>query len=277
MKIITWNVNGLRSVWQKGFLAFVSQTKPDILCLQEIKIQPEQLEKLEVPKGYCLFSNCAQRKGYSGVAIYLNKSCARSHLAQIENSLGLDRFDDEGRFLQLKFPKFTLINLYLPHGGRQKENLDYKLKVYDFLLKRLARRKNRPLILAGDFNVAHQEIDLARPRQNQNNIMFTPAERKQLDDLITLGFIDTFRVLNPEGGHYTWWPYFADARKRNLGWRIDYCFVSKLLLPRLKKSFILSKVLGSDHCPVGVELDNRLTELSNQKDGSIEIKSQSGI
>ncbi|MDP2926851.1 MAG: exodeoxyribonuclease III [bacterium] len=250
MKIITWNVNGIRSVYKKGFLNFIAKVKPDILCLQEIKIQPEQLEELTIPKGYHLFFNCAQKPGYSGVAV-LTKEKPKL----VEDKTGLVRFDQEGRFLKLTFSKFILINFYFPHGGRQKENLDYKLETYRFFLKYLNKIKNKHLILTGDFNIAHQEIDLARPKQNQNNIMFTSEERKQIDKLVGLGFVDAFRVFHKDGGHYTWWPYFALARQRNIGWRIDYCFISKPLLPRLKKTFILPEILGSDHCSAGIELN----------------------
>jgi exodeoxyribonuclease-3 len=251
MKIITWNVNGIRNVYKKGFLKFVAKTKPDILCLQEIKIQPEQLEKLTVPKGYSLFFNCAQKPGYSGVAVLTKKKPER-----VEDKAGFTRFDREGRFLKLVFPKFILINFYFPHGGRLKENLGYKLKTYRLLLARLAKTKNKPLILAGDFNIAHQEIDLARPKQNRNNIMFTAEERKQLDNLINLGFVDTFRVFHKEGGHYTWLTYYKKAKEKGLGWRIDYCFVSRSLLSCLKDAFILDKItLGSDHRPSGINFE----------------------
>ena len=158
--------------------------------------------------------------------------------------------------LKLKYPDFTLVNFYIPHGGRQKENLSYKLEVYELLLNFLSKIKNQNVIVIGDFNIAHQEIDLARPKDNQKNIMFTPEERRKLDEIIELGFIDSFRIFNKKGGNYTWWPYFVDARERNLGWRIDYIFVSKPLWNKLKGAFILKDVYGSDHCPVGIELIN---------------------
>ena len=252
MKILTWNVNGLRNVYKNGFLNFVKKEKPDILCLQEIKAQPAQLEKLPIPAGYFLFFNCAQKKGYSGVAVYTKEKPEK-----IENQVGLAQFDTEGRFLKLKFSQFILVNLYLPHGARDKSKLGYKLATYRFLLKYLARLKNKSLLVVGDFNIAHKEIDLAKPKQNQNNIMFTPSERKQIGDLINMGFIDTFRVFHKEGGHYTWLTYFKNAREKGLGWRIDYCFVSKPLLPYLKDAFILPEItLGSDHCPSGISFDS---------------------
>jgi len=250
MKILSWNVNGLRAIYKKGFWEWFEKIKADIVCLQETKIQDEQLSfDLVRLKNYSSFFNSASKKGYSGVGVFSKKKPL-----EIKRKLGLKRFDNEGRFLELQYPEFTLINLYLPHGGRQKENLAYKLKVYQFLFKYLQKMNKQKLILIGDFNIAHQEIDLARPKQNKNNIMFTPKEREQIDRLIDLGFTDSFRKFYKEGGHYTWWPYLANARQRNLGWRIDYAFVSKRLTPNLKKSFILSQVKGSDHCPMGIEI-----------------------
>jgi len=250
MKIISWNVNGIRAVYKRGFLKWLTKSRADIVCLQEIKAQAEQIPAdLLKPKNYSACFNFAAKKGYSGVAVY-----TKQKPISVEYKLGLKRFDQEGRILKLKYPKFTLINLYLPHGGRQKENLNYKLECYKVLLKYLKRIKSKNIILIGDFNIAHQEIDLARPRDNKNNIMFTPAERKQIDKLINLGFTDTFRKFNQKTGNYTWWPYFNNCRQRNLGWRIDYAFISNKLTPKLKKSFILNKVTGSDHCPIGISV-----------------------
>jgi exodeoxyribonuclease-3 len=250
MKILSWNVNGLRAIYKKGFWEWFGKINPDILCLQETKIQDEQLSfDLVKLKNYSSFFNSASKKGYSGVGVFSKKKPL-----EIKRKLGLKRFDNEGRFLELQYPEFTLINLYLPHGGRQKENLAYKLKAYDCLLKYLQKMNKQKVILIGDFNIAHQEIDLARPKQNKNNIMFTSKEREQIDKLIKLGFTDSFRKFHKEGGHYTWWPYFANARERNLGWRIDYAFVSKNLSSKIKDAFILSQVQGSDHCPIGIEI-----------------------
>jgi len=253
MKIISWNVNGLRAVFKKDFSGWLKKSGADIVCLQEIKANYDQIpEELCHLKNYYLFTNSAQKKGYAGVAVF-----SKIKPLAVETKLGLKRFDDEGRFLRLKFPDFDLINLYLPHGGREKENLGYKLVVYDYLLKDLPatlRQAQGKLILIGDFNVAHTELDLARPKNNQKNTMFTPEERACLDKLIDIGFIDTFRIYHQSGGHYSWWPYFANARARNLGWRIDYAFVSKKLTLRLKDAFILKEVFGSDHCPIGLEI-----------------------
>lgn len=253
MKIISWNVNGLRSVCKKGFSNFLLSEKPEIICLQEIKVQKEKIpEELLQLKNYYSFFNFAHKKGYSGVAVF----CQEKPL-QIKTKIGLERFDQEGRFLALEFKSYTLINLYLPHGGRGKENLDYKLAAYRQLIKFLGAHKNNKIVLVGDFNIAHEEIDLARPKQNKNIIMFTPTERKQIDRILKFGFLDSFRIFNQEKGHYTWWCYMADCRKRNIGWRIDYGFVSKNMRGQLKNAFILPEVLGSDHCPIGIEVEPR--------------------
>lgn len=250
MKIISWNVNGLRAVYKRNFLKWLKKSSADIVCLQEIKAQTEQLPPdLIKVKNYYSYFNPSIRKGYAGVAVYVKEKPLR-----VEQGLGMERFDQEGRMLKLKYSDFILINLYLPHGGRQKENLGYKLKAYNLLLNYLKKNKRKNIILIGDFNIAHKEIDLARPKQNKNNTMFTPRERKQIDNMVKLGFTDTLRKFHKKGGYYTWWPYFANARERNLGWRIDYAFLSESLTPELKSSFILSRVTGSDHCPIGIEI-----------------------
>lgn len=247
MKIISWNINGLRSVHKKGFIDWLEKENPDILCLQEIKLQQSQTDFLPPLKNYFSFYSFAQKPGYSGTAIF-----SKIKPLTVDKSLGFVRFDNEGRFLELKFPEFTLFNLYMPHGGRGKEKLDYKLESYQYLLNRLHQPN---LILVGDFNIAHTELDLARPKDNKNNIMFTPEEREQLDKLINLGLVDTFRCINGEGGNYTWWPYRLNARERNLGWRIDYCFTKGNITSKLQDAFILENTFGSDHCPVGIILN----------------------
>jgi exodeoxyribonuclease-3 len=250
MKIISWNVNGIRAAVKKGFLEWFQKTKPDILCLQEVRAVQDQIPvNLVKPHGYYTYFNAAHKKGYSGVAVYTKEKPIK-----VEYKLGMKRFDQEGRMISLKYQNFTLINLYLPNGGRDKENLDYKLKAYQCLLNYLKENKNKSIILTGDFNIAHQEIDLARPKQNYNNTMFTPKEREQIDKIINMNLADTFRVFNKKGENYTWWSNFANARNRNLGWRIDYVFISQKLTLNLKKAFILPKVKGSDHCPIGIEI-----------------------
>ena len=251
MKIISWNVNGIRAIAQKGFLKWFKRVKAEIICLQEIKAQYGQIPvDLINFKNYQVFLNSAQKKGYAGVAIYTKQKPLK-----VETKLSMRRFDKEGRMLHLKYSKFDIINFYLPQGGREKENLDYKLGAYQHIFKYLKKIKSKKIILIGDFNIAHQEIDLARPKQNQNNTMFTPMERKQIDKIIKMSFTDTLRHFYKEGGYYTWWPYAYQARKRNIGWRIDYIFASKALMPKLEKAFILSKVQGSDHCPIGIEFE----------------------
>ncbi len=251
MKIITWNVNGLRSVYRKNFLAWLKQEKPDIVCLQEIKVSQKDLpNELKNIKGYFAYFSHAQKPGYSGCGIY-----TKIKPQKIEYKIGNKKIDNQGRFIRCDFSKFILINLYLPHGGREKQNLNFKLETYKTLFAYLKKIKSKkPIILAGDFNVAHTEIDLARPKQNQNNIMFTLAERKMIDRLIVFNFVDTFRKFNQGLGYYTWWPYRFGAREKNLGWRIDYIFISQKSISKVKKAFIKNKILGSDHCPSGIEI-----------------------
>ncbi len=252
MKIISWNVNGIRSVISKNELPKLLKSKADFYCFQELKSQEKDIpSELSNLKGYQLYLNCGERKGYSGVGILTNQQPIT-----IETKIGFNPFDKEGRFLLLEFKNYILINLYVINGGQKKEKLEYKLNFYNHLLKKyLPKLKHKNIILIGDFNIAHQEIDLARPKENKHSIMFTPEERKQIDKLLTLDFIDTFRHLNKEGHNYTWWPYFANARIRNLGWRIDYCFISKPLLPKLQTAFIIPNQLGSDHCPIGISIN----------------------
>lgn len=254
MKIVSFNVNGVRSAYRKGFSEWMLKENPDIVCLQEIKSG-------EVPSTGDLFSpdlstiyhisiNPAKKKGYSGVLVY-----SKAKPTNISKELGLERFDNEGRILAVEFDNLTLVNLYIPHGGRKKENLGYKLDSYDRLVGRLSKIKDKNVILTGDFNVAHKEIDLARPEQNRNNIMFTPEERLKLDTIVNLGFIDSFREFNKDGGNYTWWPYLKSARDENIGWRLDYIFASKPLTSKLKSAFILKEIFLSDHCPMGIEIN----------------------
>lgn len=251
MKIISWNVNGLRSCYRKGFLIWIKTEQPDVVCLQEIKVNqstlPQELKNID---GYFFYLNSAQKRGYAGTAIYTKEK----PLAVLDK-IGLSTFENEGRMIILTFAKYILINLYFPHGGRAKEKLEYKLNCYQKFQRYLKSTKQQKIILVGDFNIAHTELDLARPKQNRDNIMFTSKERQMLDKIIDLGFIDSFRQFHQEGNYFSWWPYAFDARQRNLGWRIDYIFVSQNLSQNLTDAFILKNVLGSDHCPVGIELE----------------------
>lgn len=243
-------MNGLRAIYKKGLIEWIKDSQADLICLQEIKIQTEQIPpSLSKLNGYYCYFNCASSKGYSGVAVF-----SKQKPLSVKFKLGLKRFDDEGRIIELKYPNLTFISLYMPHGGRNKENLGYKLESYKTFFDYLKKIKDKNIIITGDFNIAHKEIDLARPKDNFQNTMFTKEERKQINKLIKLGFTDTFRKLHKEGNHFTWWPYFVNARQRNLGWRIDYIFISKNFSSHLQDSFILNKVIGSDHCPVGIEI-----------------------
>ena len=243
MRILSWNVNGLRAAERNGFLKRLEEINADIVCLQEVKTYPEQLsDQLRNPLNYYPLFNPAKKKGYS-----------KLKPLKIEDKIGLGKFDGEGRSLKVKFSNFILLNVYMPHGGRKKENMGYKLTAYSHLLASL--RHHGEVVVAGDFNIAHHEIDLARPNQNHKNTMFTTKERSKIDDLVNLGFEDSFRLFNQKPGYYSWFPYGFDARERNLGWRIDYAFVSKDLRSKMKTSSILKDVTGSDHCPVLLEIE----------------------
>lgn len=251
MRVISWNVNGLRSVYRSDFVKWAEGSGADIICLQEVKAHEADVANLPIPTGYTLYFNCAERKGYSGVACYVKKEPE-----WVGNKIGHERFDSEGRMLELVYHDFTLVNFYIPNGARDKRDVPYKLEVYEKLTERFEKllKDRTPLVLVGDFNVARQDIDLARPKENKNSTMFSPEERAALERLLSLGFTDTFRALHPdEPGRYTWWPYFANARPRNIGWRIDYGLVSPELAPKVKNAVIWDQVPGSDHCPIEVD------------------------
>ena len=249
MKLISWNVNGLRAVLKKNFLEYLDTEKPDVLCLQETKAMPEQVEQLW-PASYTTYWNSAEKKGYSGTVIF-----TRRRPMEISTGLGITEHDREGRVLTAEFAEFFLVNVYVPNSQRELTRLAYRQHWdRDFLayLKKLEKKK--PVIFCGDLNVAHTEIDLANPKANVKNHGFTPEERAGFGALVKAGFVDTFREFEKGGGHYTWWSPMAGARARNVGWRIDYVLVSAALRPRLKSAFIRHEVPGSDHCPVGIEL-----------------------
>lgn len=251
MRLISWNVNGIRAIAKKGFVDWLNTEKPDVLCLQETKAHPEQLsEALLKPKGYHAYWSSAERKGYSGTVTYTKKKPVSVQ------DLGIKKFDSEGRTVMTEFDDFVLFNIYFPNGQKDEERLQYKLDFYDSYLKlaESLRKKGKSIVLCGDVNTAHKPIDLARPKANEKVSGFLPVERKWLDKLVKKGYIDTFRHFNKEPDNYTWWDYYTRARERNVGWRIDYFFISEELLPRLRKAFILSEVMGSDHCPLGIEL-----------------------
>ena len=254
MKIISWNVNGIRAVARKGFLDFLKKAKPDILCLQEIKISEDAIlkEKFDFP-GYIEYWHPAKRPGYSGTAILVKSK--KLKVKSNKNGIRVKEYDIEGRVQTIEFEKFSLINVYFPHANHELTRLDYKLKFNREIFKYAKKlEKKTPVIIAGDFNVAHQEIDLARPKDNVGNPGFTDEERAWMDKFLNSGFVDTFRKLHPKKQKYSWWSYKFNARERNIGWRIDYFCTSAKMMRQVKKAFILNKILGSDHCPVGIEL-----------------------
>ena len=252
MLILSWNVNGLRSVGKKGFSEWLQKVKPEILCMQETKASPGQLTKelREIP-GYKSYFSSAQKKGYSGVAIYTNEEPL-----SIKYGMDIERFDNEGRIIIAEYDEFFIFNVYFPNGKQSSDRLTYKMEFYDSFLETMNNYlcKGKGLIVCGDVNTAHTEIDLARPKENEKVSGFLPEERAWIDRFLASGFADTFRMFVKEGGHYTWWDMKSGARARNVGWRIDYFFSDKAFSSRIKSAFILQDVMGSDHCPVGIEI-----------------------
>lgn len=252
MRITTWNVNGYRAVLKKGFKESIQQLNPDVLCLQEVKAKPEQLsdEDIALP-GYEKIWNSAERPGYSGVASYIQKN-----LIKHQKGLGFDEFDVEGRVIQMDLGDFILFNIYFPNGQRGQERVDYKLRFYAELLNicDALHKQGRNVVITGDFNTAHNEIDLANPKENSETSGFLPEERVWIDHFLDHGFVDAYRSLYPEKVQYTWWTYRVNARARGIGWRLDYYLVSEAFMPKVKDVLIHDQVLGSDHCPVSLEL-----------------------
>lgn len=248
MKLISWNVNGLRAILKKGFVDWVKQEKPDVLCLQETKCSDDDTQ-LDLP-GYRAYWNCAQKKGYAGTA-----TLTQIEPLAVQTGMGKPEFDGEGRLLTLEFRAFYLINVYTPNSQRTLDRLPYRMawdKAFLAFLKRLEKKK--PVVFCGDLNVAHQEIDLANPKANRGEHGFTDEERAGFQRILDSGFVDTFRLFEKGGGHYTWWSQRPGVRQRNIGWRIDYFCVSKVLVPKVKASYILKDVMGSDHAPIVLEL-----------------------
>jgi exodeoxyribonuclease-3 len=250
MKLISWNVNGIRASLKKGFfLDFVESSDADIFCLQEMRATPDQVE-LEIP-GYDIHWNPAEKKGYSGTAIV-----SRTDFKNVVNGMGVKEHDTEGRLITAELDNFFLVTVYTPNSGRGLPRLDYRTKKWDTAFKRYLKKleKKKPVVFCGDLNVAHKEIDLANPGSNRKNAGFTDWERATFDKLLKNGFVDTFREFNKEGGHYTWWSNFGKARERNVGWRIDYFCVSESLRSHLVSSIIHPQVMGSDHCPIELNI-----------------------
>ena len=256
-RIISWNVNGLRACAKKGFGKWLGRSGAEIVGVQEVRALPEQVPKelLEKP-GWHHHFHPAQKLGYSGVGLF-----ARRAPGKVETSLGEERFDTEGRIQIAHFGKLAIANGYFPNGsGKDRDNsrTEYKLDFYAALFERVQklRRSGKRVIVMGDFNTAHSEIDLARPRENRKNSGFMPEERAELDRWVEAGWVDTFRSIHPEqAGHYTWWKQWGGARENNIGWRIDYVFASPAAMKYLEGAFIAPKVMGSDHCPIGVDFD----------------------
>lgn len=256
MKLISWNVNGLRAIVKKDFFESLQKLDADFVCLQETKLQEEHVtdEAQLVPPGYHHYWSCAERKGYSGVAVF-----ARQKPLKVTTGFGNAKFDSEGRILVLYYPDFVLLNIYFPNGQKDEERLQYKLDFYTYLFAELEELKKagQRLLICGDYNTAHNEIDLKHPKANSKTSGFLRIERDWLDKIVTLGYADTFRVLYPDTVKYSWWSYRFNARKNNAGWRIDYFFVSDNVIDQglLQSAFIDNDIFGSDHCPVGIEVD----------------------
>ena len=252
--MLCWNVDGLRSVLKKGFMEWFRKESPDILCIQETRLADGEIpeEVLHIDGYYSYFSCSKTRKGYSGVALF-----TREKPADVKYGFGVERFDDEGRIIVADYGRFVLLDIYFPNGKASQERLDYKMAFYDTFLNYVdhLKKQGKSIVICGDVNTAHTELDIARPRENSKKSGFLPMEREWMDKLESHGFIDTYRVFEKEGGHYTYWDMRTGARKRNVGWRIDYYYISDDLRKNLKNVFIESDVTGSDHCPIGIEID----------------------
>lgn len=251
MKLVSWNVNGIRSILGKGLLDFWNTENPDVLCLQETKARPAQVSEVSWPPGFAAHWNSADKPGYSGVASFVRRLPSAA-----TTGIGCDEHDHEGRVVTLEYDDFFLVNVYTPNSKRELTRLDYRTNAWEpafrLFLKELEKKK--PLVICGDLNVAHTEDDLANPRTNHRNAGFTDEERGAFQALLAEGFVDTFRLFTKGNGHYTWWSYMNNSRPRNIGWRIDYFLVSESLVPRVKSARILPHIPGSDHCPVVLEL-----------------------
>jgi exodeoxyribonuclease-3 len=249
MKLISWNVNGLRACLNKGFLEAVNTLNPDILCLQETKMEQGQA-LIDLPD-YHEYWNSAQKKGYSGTAVFTKEQPLSVHYG-----MGMEEHDQEGRIIRLEYPRFYLVNVYTPNSQRGLMRLDYRMRWEDdFRAHLTALSATKPVIVCGDLNVAHQEIDLKNPASNRRNAGFTDEERQKMTELLASGFVDTFRTLYPDRRDiYSWWSYMGGARARNVGWRIDYFLASTALIPLIKEAAIHDDIMGSDHCPVELQI-----------------------
>ena len=249
MKLISWNVNGIRACLAKGFEDVFKKMEADIFCLQETKCQPEQID-LEF-EGYTSYWNSAEKKGYSGTAIF-----TKQKPINVTYGIGIEEHDKEGRVITLEFEKFYMVDIYTPNSKRELERLEYRQIWEDEIRKYLLKlNETKPVIMCGDLNVAHKEIDLKNPKTNRHNAGFTDEERNKMTELLNAGFTDTFRYLYPDKENtYSWWSYMGHAREKNVGWRIDYFIVSKSIEKQIKEAKIYPEIMGSDHCPVGLEI-----------------------
>lgn len=267
ISIFSWNVNGYRSITgqnktkrfdviknENALFQFINKYKPDIICLQETKsLESDIWQELRSPEGYTsYFTDCKIKKGYSGVCIVTKLTPHR-----INKEIGIEEFDNEGRFIELEFDNFTIFNIYFPSGTSGEDRIDYKLRFYDAVISYIdsVRNSGKSVIILGDFNTAHKEIDIARPKENEKNSGFLPIERQKLDELFANDYIDTFREFNSEPHNYTWWSMRGSAKAKNIGWRIDYIVISKDLGSKLKSANIYPEISGSDHCPLSIELE----------------------
>ncbi len=251
-RILSWNVNGIRAAAKKGLIEWLQHESPDVFCMQETKASPSQLTAdLLEPRGYHAYWSPAEKRGYSGVAVYTRE---RPRLVE---PMGISRFDNEGRFLLLEYPDFTLITAYFPNSQDGGKRLDYKLDFCESMQSLCGEidGAGRKLVVCGDYNIAHRPIDLARPKENEQSAGYLPEERAWMDRFIGAGYVDTFRMFHSEGQHYTWWSYFTRGRERNVGWRIDYHCVNPATAGFVESAGILPHVMGSDHCPVDVLLN----------------------
>lgn len=249
MKLISWNVNGIRAAYRKGFNEFFDDVNADIFCIQETKMQEGQLDLTK--EGYHVYLNSAERKGYSGTAVWTKKEPI-----SVTRGIGIEEHDNEGRVLTLEYDSFYLVNVYTPNSKRELERLEYRVTWETEFRNYLQElRKRKPIILCGDLNVAHKELDVKNDKANRGSAGFTDEERRELENLLNLKYIDTYRYFYPEKEKYSWWSYFGKAREKNVGWRIDYFIVSDELEDNLKDAYIFDNIFGSDHCPVGLELE----------------------
>ena len=251
MKLVSWNVNGVRATLKKGLLDYFKTARADVICLQETKAHPGDVQHVEWPAGYEVFWNSADKKGYSGTVVF-----TKVKPVKVTNGFGDPAHDGEGRVITVEYDEFHLVNVYQPNSQRGLTRLDYRTQEWDpAFLKHLKKlEKKKPVIFCGDLNVAHTELDLTNPKTNRRNAGFTDEERGNFSALLAAGYVDTFREFEQGPGHYTWWSQMMNCRPRNIGWRVDYFVASAALKPALKRAWISPEVMGSDHCPIGLEL-----------------------